>query len=164
VLTAGPPTNRQANMAGPRGAENTLIKGRSETKDCVQRGLHNGKSIHRATVGRIDRREDPFNKRFHMRKRSLHRLDATLPGHDSLMVVLTAPQALAVASRLLQQLRTGSPVVEIHFAGAQMSLRPPAEAPPVAPVVRRPRLRKKDPAMMAMGAIAPTHLAGGLRS
>ncbi|WP_050026755.1 hypothetical protein [Verrucomicrobium sp. BvORR034] len=99
-----------------------------------------------------------------MRKKSLHRYDATQAGHDSLMVLLTAPQALAVASRLLQHLRTGSPVVEIHLAGAQMSLRPPAEAPPTAPMVRRPRLRKKDPALTAVSAIAPTQLTGGLRS
>ncbi|WP_156345004.1 hypothetical protein [Verrucomicrobium spinosum] len=45
-----------------------------------------------------------------------------------------------------------------------MSLRPPAEAPPPAPVVRRPRVRKKDPALTAVSAIAPTQLAGGLRS
>lgn len=54
-----------------------------------------------------------------MRKRSIHRFDATQAGHDTLMVVLTATQALAVASRLLQHLRTGSPVVEIHLAGAR---------------------------------------------
>lgn len=99
-----------------------------------------------------------------MRKRSLHRFDATQPGHDSLTILLSAPQALAVASRLLQHLRTGSPVVEIHLAGAQMSLRPPAEAPPAAPVVRRARLRKKDPALTAVSAIAPTQLTGALRS
>lgn len=99
-----------------------------------------------------------------MRKRSIHRYDATEPGLDTLLLVLSSGQALEIASRLLQHLRSGASDVELVLAGGQLSVRPPADEPPPAPAIKHPKARKKAPTMVAAGTLTPAQMAGGLRS
>ncbi|HSJ04197.1 MAG: hypothetical protein ACAI34_25135 [Verrucomicrobium sp.] len=98
------------------------------------------------------------------RPRSHHRYDATKPGEDSLTLVLTSPQALSVACRLLQHLRAGHANVELALSGGHLTVRPPTEAVHVPPSGRRPKKKPKTSSLLTMGAIAPTHLTSALRS